>query len=57
MVFKDIFGFLIKMSSSTLKSLDDIALEECCTKFVQTSTVDRSSDVEVHDLICELNLL
>ena len=31
MEFKDIFDFL--MSSSTLKSLDDIELEECCTKF------------------------
>jgi len=33
MEFKDIFGFL--MSSSTLKSLDDIELEECCTKFAK----------------------
>jgi hypothetical protein len=33
MEFKDIFGFL--MSSTTLKSLDDIELEECCTKFAK----------------------
>ena len=55
MEFKDIFGFL--MSSSTLKSLDDIQLEECCTKFAKKNSVDGSSDVEVHDLISELNIL
>ena len=55
MEFKDIFGFL--MSSSTLKSLDDIELEECCTKFAKKKLVDGSSDVEVHDLISELKIL
>lgn len=55
MVFKDIFGFL--MSSSTLKSLDNIELEECCTKFAETFSVNGSSDVEVHDLISELKIM
>src|SRR6266540_7140925 len=55
MVFKDIFGFLL--SSSTLKSLTDIELDECCTKFADTFSYDGSSDVEVHDLISELKIL
>jgi hypothetical protein len=55
MEFKDIFGFL--MSSTTLKSLDDTELEECCTKFANKFSVDGSSDVEVYDLISELKLL
>lgn len=55
MVFKDIFGFL--MSSSTLKSLDNIELEECCTKFAETFSVNGSSDVEVHDLISDLKIM
>ncbi|XP_066361025.1 uncharacterized protein [Miscanthus floridulus] len=53
--FKDIFGFL--MRSSTLKSLDDIELEECCTKFAKKNSADGSCDVEVHDLISELKIL
>nr|TKW16837.1 hypothetical protein SEVIR_5G325500v2 [Setaria viridis] len=55
MVFKDIFGFL--MSSSTLKSLNDNELEECCTKFAETFCFDGSSDVEVYDLISELKIM
>ena len=55
MVFKDIFGFLL--SSSTLKSLTDIELRECCTKFADTFSHDGSSDVEVHDLISELKIM
>ena len=54
-VFKDIFRFLL--SSSTLKSLTDIELDECCTKFADTFSYDGSSDVEVHDLISELKML
>ena len=55
MEFKDIFGFL--MSSSTLKSLDDIELEDCCTKSAKKNSADGLSDVEVHDLISELKIL
>jgi hypothetical protein len=53
--FKDIFGFL--MSSTTLKSLDDIEMKECCTKFAKAFTVDGSSDVEINDLISELSIM
>ena len=52
-MFKDFFNL---MSSSTLKLLDNIELEERCTKFAETFSVDRSSDVEVDDPICELKL-
>ena len=45
------------MSSSTLKSLYDIELEECYTKFAKKNSVHGSSDVEVHDLISELKIL
>jgi hypothetical protein len=55
MMFKDLFGFLL--SSNTLKSLNDSELEGCCTKFANTFSHDVSSDVEVHDLISELNIL
>nr|TKW14774.1 hypothetical protein SEVIR_5G188900v2 [Setaria viridis] len=55
MMFKDIFGFL--MSSSTLKSLNDNELEECCIKFAETFSFDGSSDVEVYDLISELKIM
>ncbi|XP_073360045.1 uncharacterized protein [Aegilops tauschii subsp. strangulata] len=55
MVFKDIFGFLL--SSGTLKSLSDNELEECCTKFAETFSLDGSSDVEVYDLISELKIM
>jgi hypothetical protein len=55
MMFKDLFGFLL--SSNTLKSLNDSELEGCCTKFANTFSHDGSSDVEVHDLISELNIL
>jgi hypothetical protein len=40
-----------------LKSLNDIALEECCTKFAETFSSHGSSDVEVNDLISELRVL
>jgi hypothetical protein len=53
--FKNIFGFL--MSSTTLKSLDDIEMKECCTKFAKAFTVDGSSDVEINDLISELSIM
>jgi hypothetical protein len=53
--FKSIFGFLL--SSTTLKSLNDIELEECCTKFAETFSSHGSSDVEVNDLISELRVL
>jgi hypothetical protein len=53
--FKDIFCFL--MSSTTLKSLDDIEMKECCTKFAKAFTVDGSSDVEINDLISELSIM
>jgi hypothetical protein len=33
-VFKEIFAFLL--SSSNLKSLDDLELQKCCTKFAKT---------------------
>jgi hypothetical protein len=55
MVFKNIFGFLL--SSSTLKSMNDIDLEECCTKFAETFSHDGSSDVEVHELISEVKIM
>jgi hypothetical protein len=50
-----LFGFLL--SSNNLKSLNDIELEKCCTKFANTFSHDGSSDVEVHDLISELKIL
>jgi hypothetical protein len=53
--FKSIFGFLL--SSTTLKSLNDIDLEECCTKFTKTFSSHGSSDVEVNDLISKLRVL
>jgi hypothetical protein len=52
--FKSIFGFLL--SSTTLKSLNGIELEECCTKFVETFSLHGSSDVEVNDLISQLRV-
>nr|TKW20468.1 hypothetical protein SEVIR_4G090300v2 [Setaria viridis] len=55
MVFKDMLGFL--MSSSTLKSLNDNELEECCTKFAETFSFDGSSNVEIYDLISELKIM
>ena len=55
MVFKDIFGFLL--SSGTLTSLSDNELEECCTKFAETFSLNGSSDVEVYDLISELKIM
>ena len=53
--FKSIFGFLF--SSTTLKSLNTIELEDCCTKFTETFSSHGSSDVEVNDLISELSVL
>ena len=55
MVFKDIFGFLLR--STILKSLNDTELEESCTKLADTFSHNGSSDVEVHDLISELKIL
>jgi hypothetical protein len=40
-----------------LKSLNDIELEECCTKFVETFSSHGSSDIEVNVLISELMVL
>jgi hypothetical protein len=54
-MFKDLFGVLL--SSSTLRSLNDRELEECCTKFVNTFSHDGSCDVELNDLISELKIL
>jgi hypothetical protein len=53
MVFKDIFGFLLR--STILKSLNDTELEESCTKLSNTFSHNGSSDIEVHDLIFELS--
>ncbi|XP_042027263.1 zinc finger MYM-type protein 1-like [Salvia splendens] len=53
--FKSIFGFLL--SSTTLKSLNDTELEDCCTKFAKTFSSHDTSDVEVNDLISELKVL
>jgi hypothetical protein len=53
--FKSKFGFL--MSSTTLKSLDNIELRECCTNFANTFSFDGSSDVDMNDLILELSVL
>ncbi|PWZ14127.1 Branched-chain-amino-acid aminotransferase 5, chloroplastic [Zea mays] len=44
MVFKDIFGFLLR--STILKSLNDTELEESCTKLADTFSHNGSSDVE-----------
>jgi hypothetical protein len=55
MVFKDIFGFLLR--STILKSLNDTELEESCTKLADTFSHNGLSDVEVHDLISELKIL
>ena len=55
MVFKDIFGFLLR--STILKSLNDTELEESCTKLADTFSHNGSSDVEVHDLISELKIM
>ena len=54
MVFKNIFGFLLK--STILKSLNHTELEESCTKLTDTFCHNGSSDVEVHDLISELKI-
>jgi hypothetical protein len=60
-VFKEIFGFLL--SSSNLKSLDDLELQKCCTKFAKTfSKKDPIShkfvfDVDSNDLFSELRML
>jgi hypothetical protein len=54
-MFKGLFGFLL--SSSTLRSLNDRELEECCTKFANTFSHDGSCDVELNDLISELKIL
>ena len=53
--FKEIFGFLL--SSSNLKSLDDIELRKCCTKFAKTFTHKRACDVELDDFFSELRML
>jgi hypothetical protein len=45
------------MSSTTLKSLDNIELRECCTNFANTFSFDGSSDVDMNDLILELSVL
>jgi hypothetical protein len=45
------------MSSTTLKSLDNIELRECCTNFANTFSFDGSSDVDMNDLISELSVL
>jgi hypothetical protein len=55
LIFKGVFRFLL--SSSTLKSLNDSELQECCIKFADTFSHDGSSDVEVLDLISELKIL
>jgi hypothetical protein len=55
MVFKDIFGFLLR--STILKSLNDTELEESCTKLADTFSHNGSSDVEVHDLLSKLKIL
>ncbi|XP_071675889.1 uncharacterized protein [Lolium perenne] len=60
-VFKEIFGFLL--SSSNLKSLDDVGLQKCCTKFAKTfSKKDPIShkgvfDVDSNDLFSKLRML
>jgi hypothetical protein len=53
--FKSIFGFLL--SSTTLKSLNDTELEDCCTRFAKSFSSHDTSDVEVNDLISELKVL
>ena len=53
--FKEIFGFLL--SSSNLKSLDDIELRKCCTKFAKTFTHKHACDVELDDFFSELRML
>ncbi|KAG6423139.1 hypothetical protein SASPL_113525 [Salvia splendens] len=45
------------LSSTTLKSLNDTELEDCCTKFAKTFSSHDTSDVEVNDLISELKVL
>jgi hypothetical protein len=54
-IFKSIFGFLL--SSTTLKSLNDIELEECCTKIAKTFSSHGSFNVEVNELIFKLRVL
>lgn len=54
-VFKSIFGFLL--NSKTMKSLNDVALRKCCTKFAETFTQNDSSDVEVDEFFSELRVL
>jgi hypothetical protein len=54
-VFKNIFGFLL--SSTTLKSLDNSELTDCCTKFDKIFSSDDSHDVDLNDLISELKVL
>ena len=49
MTFKEIFGFLL--SSGTLRSLNDMELQECCIKFAETFFLDGSCDVKLYDLI------
>nr|XP_051205081.1 uncharacterized protein LOC127318638 [Lolium perenne] len=60
-VFKEIFGFML--SSSNLKSLDDVEIQKCCKKFAKTfSRKDPIShkdvfDVDSDDLFSELRML
>ena len=54
-VFQGIFGFLL--SSNALKSLNNIELTDCCTKFAKTFYLHGSSDVELNDLISKLRVM
>jgi hypothetical protein len=53
--FNSIFGFLL--SSTILKSLNDVEFKECCTKFAKTFSSDGSCDVELNDLMSELMVM
>ncbi|KAG6406751.1 hypothetical protein SASPL_134360 [Salvia splendens] len=53
--FENLFGFLL--NSENLKSLDDNDLWKCCTTFAEAFSHDNSSDVDLNDFICELQVL
>jgi hypothetical protein len=54
-IFESLFSFLL--NSDRLQSLDDLDLWKCCTTLAKTFCHDVSSDVDLNDVICELQVL
>jgi len=53
--FNEIFGFLI--SSTSLKSLDGLELNLCCTTLAVAFSSNGSSGIDLNDLISKLRVL